>query len=195
MQFQRIEIMEGLTTYDCRNCLYSSNHPLGITFDEHSICSGCQIHKEKDSLDWGERFLKLQKIVKPYKIESGKIYDCIVPVTGGGDSFFILHVVKNLLGLNPLLVSYNNYFNTQVGIENLARIRTEFDSDLLMQNVNPISVKKITRTTLRDIGSIYWQAIAGQTVFPVQVAVRYKIPLIIWGAHQGIEQTGIYSLR
>ena len=40
---------------------------------------------------------------------------------------------------------------------------------------------------------MYWPVIAGQTVFPVQTAIRYKIPLIIWGAHQGIEQVGMYS--
>ena len=40
---------------------------------------------------------------------------------------------------------------------------------------------------------IYWPVIAGQTVYPVQVAVKYKIPLIIWGAHQGMEQVGMFS--
>ena len=42
-------------------------------------------------------------------------------------------------------------------------------------------------------GNIYWHCIAGQTVFPVQISVKYKIPLIIWGAHQGIEQVGMFS--
>jgi hypothetical protein len=46
---------------------------------------------------------------------------------------------------------------------------------------------------LRELGSIYWPCIAGQTVFPVQTAVRYQVPLIIWGAHQGIEQVGMFS--
>ena len=54
-------------------------------------------------------------------------------------------------------------------------------------------VKKITRSTLRMFGSIYWPDLAGHTVFPVQTAVRYKIPLIIWGAHQGLEQVGMFS--
>jgi N-acetyl sugar amidotransferase len=101
--------------------------------------------------------------------------------------------VKERLGLNPLLVTYNKYFNTQLGIRNLANLRTRFDCDILMQNVNPQSVKRITRTTLRELGSIYWPCLAGQTVFPVQTAVRFKIPLIVWGAHQGLEQVGMFS--
>ena len=101
--------------------------------------------------------------------------------------------MKERLGLNPLLVTYNKYFNTPLGIHNLANLRITFNCDILIQNVNPISVKKITRTTLRELGSIYWPCIAGQTVFPVQTSVRYKIPLIIWGAHQGLEQVGMFS--
>jgi hypothetical protein len=59
--------------------------------------------------------------------------------------------------------------------------------------VNPETVKKITRATIRKMGSIYWHCIAGQTVYPVQVAVKFKIPLIIWGAHQGLDQVGMFS--
>ena len=91
------------------------------------------------------------------------------------------------------MVSYNKYFNTPIGIKNLAQLRTNFNSDILFQNVNPSSVKNITRETIRRFGSIYWHCLAGQSVFPVQTAVRFKIPLIIWGAHQGLEQVGMFS--
>jgi N-acetyl sugar amidotransferase len=177
----------------CRRCLYTSDHPLGLTFDNEGICSGCRIHEEKDRLDWHARWQRLQALVQPYRSLSGRNYDCIVPVTGAHDSHFIVHVVKERLGLNPLLVTYNKYFNTSLGIRNLANLRIRFDCDILTQNVNPSSVKRITRTTLRELGSLYWHCLAGQTVFPVQTAVRYKVPLIIWGAHQGLEQVGMFS--
>lgn len=177
----------------CKRCLYSNKHPLGLTIDEEGICSGCRIHEEKDKLDWSFRWDLLEKLVKPYKSKSREIYDCIVPVTGANDSYFILHVVKNRLNLNPLLVTYNKYFNTPLGIKNLANLRIKFNCDILIQNVNPISVKKITRSTFRRFGSIYWPCLAGQTVFPVQIAVKYRVPLIIWGAHQGLEQVGMFS--
>jgi N-acetyl sugar amidotransferase len=116
-----------------------------------------------------------------------------VPVTGGNDSHFIVHIVKERLGLNPLLVTYNKYFNTELGIWNLANLRIKFNCDILIQNVNPVSVKRVTRAALRQFGSLYWHCLAGQTVFPVQTAVRYKVPLIIWGGHQGLEQVGMFS--
>ena len=177
----------------CSRCLYSLDHALGLTIDEEGICSGCRIHEEKDKLDWSDRWHQLEKIVAPYRAKSPGTYDCIVPVTGANDSHFILHLVKERLGLNPLLVTYNKYFNTPLGIRNLANLRIKFNCDIIIQNVNPHSVRRITRTTLRMLGSMYWPCIAGQTVFPVQTAVRYGVPLIIWGAHQGLEQVGMFS--
>jgi len=177
----------------CKRCLYSTDHPLGLIVDDEGICSGCRIHEEKDSLDWRYRWEKLEKLVQPYRSKNRKNYDCIVPVTGANDSYYIIYLVKEKLGLNPLLVTYNKYFNTPLGIRNLANLRIKFDCDILVQNVNPHSVKNIIRSTLRKFGSIYWPILAGQSVFPVQTAVRYKVPLIIWGAHQGLEQVGMFS--
>lgn len=177
----------------CKRCLYTTTHPLGLTLDDEGICSGCRVHEEKDYLDWQARWAKLEALVEQYRDKSGKNYDCIVPVSGSQDSYYIVYLVKEKLGLNPLLVTYNKYFNTPLGIRNLANLRIRYNCDILYQNVNPISVKNIVRTTLRKFGSIYWPILAGHTVFPVQTAVRYKVPLIIWGAHQGLEQVGMFS--
>jgi len=177
----------------CKRCLYATTHPLGLVLDDEGVCSGCRIHEEKNSLDWDKRWAMLEGLVKPYRNQEVKNYDCIVPVTGSQDSYFIVHLVKERLGLNPLLVTYNKYFNTPLGIRNLANLRIRFNCDIVYQNINPVSVKKITGTTLRRFGSVYWPILAGHTVFPVQTAVRYKVPLIIWGAHQGLEQVGMFS--
>lgn len=177
----------------CRRCLYATTHPLGLTLDHEGICSGCRVHEEKDKLDWEGRWEKLRSLVKPYRNRSGNNYDCIIPVTGGQDSYYIVYLAKVRLGLNPLLVTYNKYFNTPLGIRNLANLRIQFNCDILYQNINPISVRNITRSTLREFGSIYWPILAGQTAFPVQTSVRRNIPLIIWGAHQGLEQVGMFS--
>ena len=77
----------------CKKCLYPSTHPLGLIFNKDGICSGCLVHQEKFSLDWDFRLNKLKKIFKKYSSKKNN-YDCIVPVTGGTDSFFIVHIVK-----------------------------------------------------------------------------------------------------
>lgn len=177
----------------CSRCLYPSNHPLFITFDGEGVCSGCRTHEEKDRLDWSERFLKLKSLLDEYRDRGGNNYDCIIPVSGARDSFFVVHTLKNVLGMNPLLVTYNKQYNTDVGVRNLAKLRKTFDADIVTLTVDPEKIKRITRTTLRRFGSMYWHCIAGQTVFPVQVAVKFKIPLIVWGVHQGVDQVGMFS--
>lgn len=177
----------------CTRCLYTSDHPLNLTFDDEGVCSGCQVHEEKDQLDWNDRAFKLAGILENYRSRSGRNYDCIIPVSGGRDSYFIVHTIKNVFGMNPLLVTYNKQYNTAVGVRNLANLRIRFNCDIMTLTINPETVKNITRSTLRRFGSMYWHCLAGQTVYPVQIAVKFKIPLIIWGAHQGVDQVGMFS--
>lgn len=177
----------------CKRCLYPKNHPLGITFDEQGVCSGCRVHEEKDSLNWQDRGEKLQKILESFRNKDGKNYDCIIPVSGARDSYFIVDTIKNVYKMHPLLVAYNKQYNTETGIRNLAYLKTLLECDIISQTVSPDVVKKVTRATVKELGSMYWHCIAGQTVFPVQIAVRLKIPLIIFGAHQGLDQVGMYS--
>ena len=177
----------------CNRCLYSENHPLNLVFDDEGVCSGCRVHEEKDEINWDNKAKKLEEILDSYRNNSGNNYDCIIPVSGARDSYFIVHTIKNVYKMNPLLVTYNKQYNTDAGVRNLANLRILFDCDIMTLTVNPESVKKITRATMRKLGSIYWHCLAGQTVYPVQMATKFKIPLIIWGAHQGVDQVGMFS--
>jgi N-acetyl sugar amidotransferase len=177
----------------CKRCLYPENHPLGLTLNNKGICSGCQVHEEKDKLDWSERLEKLKVICDQYRNQSRSVHDCIIPVTGARDSYFIVDFVINELKMRPLLVNYNSHYNTRMGIRNLAYLSSLMGADFMQCTVSPERVKKITRETLKLRGSMYWHVLAGQTVFPVRTAVQFKIPLIIWGAHQGVDQVGMFS--
>lgn len=177
----------------CKRCLYPENHPLGIVLDSEGVCSGCRVHEEKDELDWGPRLERLKGICDNYRSRSRMIHDCIVPVSGARDSFFIVHIVKNVLGMHPLLVGYNKQYNTELGIRNLAYLRVKSGSDFMQLTVSPERVRRITKETLKRLGSMYWHCLAGQTVYPVSMAVKLKIPLVIWGAHQGVDQVGMFS--
>jgi N-acetyl sugar amidotransferase len=102
-------------------------------------------------------------------------------------------VVKNIFKMHPLLVNYNKQYNTKMGIRNLAYLRTLFGCDIINLTVSPERVKRITIESLKKKASMYWQCLAGTTVFPVQSAVKFRIPLIVWGAHQGNDQVGMFS--
>ena len=75
----------------CTRCFYPANHPLGITFDDQGVCSGCRVHEEKDTLDWSVRLAKLQRIADTYRNRERTLHDCIIPVSGARDSHFIVH--------------------------------------------------------------------------------------------------------
>lgn len=179
----------------CHRCLYPENHPLMLGFDETGVCLGCRVHEEKDQLDWRERETRLSTILDSYRGRSASGYDCIVPVSGARDSYFILHTIRKVYGLNPLLVSYNRHYNTAAGMNNLERLRTLLGSDIITETINPEWIKRISQTTLQRLGSFHWHHLAGSTVFPVRMAVRMNIPLIVWGHHQGVDQVGMFSHR
>jgi N-acetyl sugar amidotransferase len=164
-----------------------------MVFDRDGVCGGCRVHEEKFTLDWDARERKLKALLERFKSKTGNTYDCIVPVSGARDSYFIVHTMKKIYGLNPLLVTYNKHYNTRRGIRNFSYLKTIFNCDALTQTCDPAKIRRITRYTLEKMGSMYWHCIAGQTVFPVQIAVRLKIPLIVWGVHQGIDQVGMFS--
>lgn len=177
----------------CKRCLYPENHPLNITFDEIGVCSGCLVHEEKYEIDWGEKANELEGLLARYSGRQGTSYDCIIPVSGTGDDFFVVDTIKNQYGMNPLLVTYNTHFNTKVGVRNLARLITKLDCDHMMSTVGPDTVKEITRITLKKIGDMYWHVLAGSQTFPVQVATKLDIPLIIWGVNGWLDQIGMFS--
>lgn len=177
----------------CKRCLYPENHALNIIFDDDGICSGCRVHEEKYEIDWDEKEKELQSLLSQYEKREGTSYDCVIPVVGSGDDFFVVDLIKNKYGLNPLLVTYNTHFSTKVGVRNLARLITELDCDHMISTVGPDTIKEVVKYTLSEFGDIYWHVLAGSQTFPVQVATKLDIPLVIWGVNGWLDQVGMFS--
>ncbi|MBL96696.1 MAG: LPS biosynthesis protein [Legionellales bacterium] len=177
----------------CERCLYPENHALNIIFDKSGVCSGCRVHEEKYTSNWEKKESELGDLLSQYKGRPGSHYDCVIPVSGTGDDFFVVDLVKNKFGLNPLLATYNTHFNTKVGIRNLARLISKLDCDHLNSTVGPETIKEITKITLRKFGDMYWHVLAGSQTFPVQVATKLDIPLIVWGVNGWLDQVGMFS--
>jgi N-acetyl sugar amidotransferase len=174
--------------------------PTIIIDDEDGICSGCKYHQSRSSqeVDWKERQIKFEKILDEAKKEAkirGNNYDCIIPVSGGKDSTYQVYIVKEIYGLNPLLVSYNHVYNQESGLRNLENLIEKSGCDLIRFTSNPKSVKKLSRFMLQTVGDLTWHYHAGIKTLPFKVAVEKNIPLIIWGEHGFAELTGIVSLE
>ena len=180
---------------ECSRCLYTTNHPFGLIIDDEGICTGCRTHEEKIALDWQKRETYFESALKTALKRRSRHsdYDCVVPVRGTPEYFYLLNLLIKRYGLRVLLVKYNSHFNSHVGIANIARMRQEFDVDFVEHTSNPIVYKRLVRESIARFGSTRWPYIAGETQFPVHVAVEKKIPLVIWPYHQATEQVGAHS--
>lgn len=181
----------------CARCLYPANAKPTIIFDDAGICSGCRHHESRSSIDWTNRAKLLTDLFDLYRTqasERGQAYDCIVPVSGGKDSHYLVHLVKNVYGLNPLCVTFNHVFNTPVGIRNLRNLVKQFGVDHIRFTPSLESIRKIARYMVHKVGDITWHYHAGIYTFPFQIAVKYKIPLVVWPEHYG-ELTGVFTLE
>ena len=176
----------------CKTCGYPDSHPLGLIICSDGICMGCKTHNEKYSIRWDIKRRELFGLAEQYRSRR-QSYDCIVPVNGGTDSYFTVFYVKEVLGLNPLCVHYNSLYTNRVGHRNLANLRSRFNVDIHM-HIPPLEhIRELNRATLYTLNSMYWHVHAGSTAFPVQLAVKYGISLIVWGGHEAVEQVGMYS--
>jgi N-acetyl sugar amidotransferase len=153
-----------------------------MSFDTNNVCSACDFHKSYQSIseeEWKNRRKKFEKILNENKSNSN--YDCIVPVSGGKDSYFQTHQIVKEFKLKPLLVTYdgNNYLPE--GIENRDKMRQVFDVDHLIFGPSVDSLREINKQCFKIMGDMNWHAHCGITTYPYQIAVNFKIPLLIWG--------------
>ncbi len=180
-----------MTVEYCRTCVYPSVAATPLTFDEDGICSGCRVANQKQNINWDERFEMLRELVSEYRSNSN--YDIVIPVGGGKDSYFQTHIVTKELGLKPLLVTYhgNNYL--PVGEHNLQRMREVFDCDHVIVRPSEEMLIKMNRIGFKLQGDMNWHNHCGIFTVPIQVAVRYGVPLMMWGEHGFMDLGGMYS--
>lgn len=155
------------------------------------MCSGCRVHEQKAKIDWKQRWKLFEELIDQYRSKSN--YDILIPVSGGKDSYFQTHIASKVLGLKVLLVTYhgNNYLPE--GEENLLRMREVFDCDHIIVRPSVPMLIKMNRIGFRLQGDNNWHAHCGIFTTPIQVAVRYKVPLMLWGEHGFMDLGGMYS--
>ncbi|MBU0692446.1 N-acetyl sugar amidotransferase [bacterium] len=175
----------------CTRCVYPSVAATPLTFDENGVCTGCRVHDQTQQIDWSARLEVLKDLVEGYR--SGSNYDIVIPVSGGKDSYFQVHVATKILGLKPLLVTYhgNNYLPE--GEYNLRRMRKVFDCDHIIVRPSERALIKMNRIGFYLQGDMNWHAHCGIFSTPIQVAVRYKVPLMMWGEHGFMDLGGMFS--
>lgn len=115
----------------CTRCLFDDSTP-GVSFDASGLCNYCVLHDEMDRQypTGSEGARRLQEMVDTIKHSGrGKKYDCIIGVSGGCDSSYLVHKMVEL-GLRPLAVHFDNTWNSPIATANIYSVLDKLDVDL-----------------------------------------------------------------
>ncbi|MBX2955242.1 MAG: N-acetyl sugar amidotransferase [Cyclobacteriaceae bacterium] len=132
----------------CSRCIYDER-VASISFDENGVCNYCrQIDELKVMYGTGQAMgeEKLRQIIDRIKKEGiGKPYDCIVGVSGGTDSSYMLYLTIKW-GLRPLAVHYDNTWNSAIATENIRKVLGKLKVDLYTHVVDNKEADDIFRS-------------------------------------------------
>ncbi len=156
-----------------------------LYFDDEGVCNICRNWEAKaGEVDWDLRDKQLRAIFEEVKAKKDD-YDCIVPFSGGKDSTYTLWAVVREYGLKPLVVSFDHGFLRPRMIENRRRTFMRLGVDVITFTPNWRVARKLMLASLVRKGDFCWHCHAGVFSYPMQVAVKHKIPLLIWGEGGG----------
>lgn len=172
----------------CKNCTVSNQRPR-ITFDDSGICSACGFAKYKRTkIDWTQREKELQLLCDVHRKGNGD-YDVIVPCSGGKDGSFVAHQLKHRYGMNPLTVTWAPLLATEIGRRNLdSFIQSGFHN--ILGTPDGEVTRKLTQLAFRHLGDPFQPFIYGQTNFPMHMAVKHNVSLIMYGENGEVEYGG-----
>jgi N-acetyl sugar amidotransferase len=172
----------------CRKCVISNQRPR-ITFNEDGVCSACQFADfKRTGIDWQERERELVALCDKHRRNDGG-FDVVVPCSGGKDGSFVAHQLKYKYGMNPLTVTWAPLKATAHGRRNLDAFIGSGFSNILGTPDGQVT-RKLTQLATLHLGDPFQPFIYGQTNFPLQVAVRFGIPLIMYGENGEVEYGG-----
>ena len=172
----------------CKKCTVSNQRPR-ITFDKNGVCSACKFSEFKRAqIDWKGREAELVVLCDKHRKGNGE-YDVVVPCSGGKDGSFVAHQLKYKYGMNPLTVTWAPLKASKIGRQNLdAFIASGFNH--VLGTPNPQVTKKLTHLSFKYLGDPFQPFIYGQTNFPLHMAVKHNVQLIMYGENGEVEYGG-----
>jgi tRNA(Ile)-lysidine synthase TilS/MesJ len=181
-----------MTVKFCKNCFTPNTRPR-IAFNNQDICNACLNAKDKKKINWKQREIEFYKIIsniKKYSKKNKRVYDCIVPWSGGKDSSSIALKLKYNFGLNPLLVTFSPLIINEIGVHNREELlKKGFDSIFFRPNQDVARILAKRFFIERGNPKVAWDA--GINSVPVQVAIAYKVPYIFYAEHGESEYGGL----
>ena len=194
-EFNESKILYGLpkeVTF-CSTCLMSNQKPNSVpefqhtkdtvketmVVDKDKKCAACKAVEKKKEIPWDEREKELIDLCNKYRSEDGS-YDCLVPGSGGKDSFYASHVLKYKYGMHPLTVTWSPHLYTDWGWKNFQAWISDGHDNFLFSPNRKVE-RLLTRLSIERIFHPFQPFIMGQMYFPPKLAARLGIELIFYG--------------
>ena len=181
----------------CTRCVISNQRPNSaveyqhtkastkttIKMDASGICDACRVTEQKiKTIDWDLRERELKALCDKYRRHDGQ-YDCLVPGSGGKDSFYQAHVLKYKYGMHPLTCTWAPHQYTDWGWKNhQAWIHAGFDN--LLMTPNGRVHRLVTRLAVQNLFHPFQPFMLGQKFLAPKLAARFDIPLIFYGENE-----------
>lgn len=180
----------------CKKCVISNQRPSsvvefkvtldqkkrGIEFNKEGICEACEYNEEKVSIDWKKREIELLNLLDRYRKPKG--YDCVVPGSGGKDSAYTAHILKDKYGMNPLTVTWSPHLYTDVGWENFVNWSHVGGLDNILFTPNGKLHRYLTKIAFLNLLHPFQPFINGQKIIGPLIASKFNIPLVFYGENQ-----------
>ena len=181
----------------CKRCVISNQRPnsavefshtratrkLTIGFDEEGVCDACLFAARKTTtIDWNDRERQLRELCDRYRRTDGH-YDCLVPGSGGKDSFYAAHKLKYEYGMHPLTVTWAPHLYTDWGLRNHQRwLHAGFDNYLCTPNGRVHRL--LTRLAVDNLFHPFQPFMLGQKNLAPKMGLLFSLPLVFYGENE-----------
>ncbi|CAI2717005.1 N-acetyl sugar amidotransferase [Nitrospina watsonii] len=181
----------------CKRCVISNQRPNSaveyahtkesrkatINVDEEGVCDACRLAESKQgTINWEEREHELRDLCDSFRSKDGS-YDCLVPGSGGKDSFYASHILKTQYGMHPLTVTWAPHIYTEWGWRNFQRwIHAGHDNYLMTPNGR--AHRLLTRLSVEVLFHPFQAFIIGQKSLAPKMAAMFNIPLVFYGENE-----------
>ncbi len=175
----------------CARCLMPETKPHSV-FHEDGICGACHSHDLKtrieNQIDWRARAEEFENLVEQARERRAPLYDVLIPVSGGKDS--ITQVDKLLCrGLRILAVNVDYGIKTEIGLRNL-KVINKMGANLIVYTPEPSLHWKLIRLGFEEYGDPDLMSHTLLHGYPLHVAKRFEIPLVLLGENSAFEYSG-----
>lgn len=137
----------------CTNCVMDTTDS-AITFDVNGVCDHCNTFYTKVKPNWdtgAKGQAELGRMVETIRAAGkGKDFDCIIGMSGGIDSSYLVHAAKVDLGLRPLVFHVDAGWNSQIAVNNIERLVDGLGLDLFTEVIDWEDMKDLQRAFFRS---------------------------------------------